>query len=142
MHTGSVCALQESISQSCISSGSSIVGLMLTSSKRAYSIPSLLHPEPLSLWQSTADVYLHRRCSNTVCLSLCEVPGSWFTQGLFEPSEHLWGKWGLIINVNPPLLPSCWASPLPLGVDYLLTAAPGPHSSGSSAYGFAVDLFV
>ena len=28
--------------------------------------PSLLHPEPLSLWQSTADPYLYRRCSNTV----------------------------------------------------------------------------
>ena len=24
------------------------------------------------------------------CLSLCGVPGSWCTQGLFEPSEHLW----------------------------------------------------
>ena len=35
---GSVCALQESISQSCVSSGSSVVGLMATSSKRAYAI--------------------------------------------------------------------------------------------------------
>ena len=34
----SVCALQESVSQSCISSGSSMVGLMATSSKRAYVI--------------------------------------------------------------------------------------------------------
>ena len=34
-----VCALQESISQSCVSSGSSRVGLMATSSKRAYAIP-------------------------------------------------------------------------------------------------------
>ena len=33
------CALQESISQSCVSSGSSIVGLMVTSSKRTYAIP-------------------------------------------------------------------------------------------------------
>ena len=30
---GSVCALQESVSQSCVSSGSSMVGLMATSSK-------------------------------------------------------------------------------------------------------------
>ena len=36
---GPVCALQESISQSCVSSGSSMVGLMETSSKRAYAIP-------------------------------------------------------------------------------------------------------
>ena len=36
---GPVCALQESISQSCVSSGSSVVGLMATSSKRAYATP-------------------------------------------------------------------------------------------------------
>ena len=40
--------------------------------------PSLLHPEPLSLWQSTADPYLHRKHSNTV-LSQC-----------------LWGLWVLV----------------------------------------------
>ena len=39
-HTqGSVYALQESISQCCASSGSSMVGMMATSSKRAYAIP-------------------------------------------------------------------------------------------------------
>ena len=36
---GSVCAFQKSISQSCVSSGGSLVGLMVTSSKRAYAIP-------------------------------------------------------------------------------------------------------
>ena len=72
---GSVCALQESISQSCVSSGSSMVGLLVTSSRRAYANPSMLRPEPLSLWQSTAGPYLHRRCSNTV------------------PSQSLWGPW-------------------------------------------------
>ena len=36
---GSVCARQESVSQSCRSSGSSVVGLMATSSKTAYAIP-------------------------------------------------------------------------------------------------------
>ena len=40
--------------QSCVSSGSSMVGLMATPSKRAYAIPGLLHPEPLPLWQATA----------------------------------------------------------------------------------------
>ena len=35
---GSVCALQESVSQACVSSGSSMVRLMVTSSKRAYAI--------------------------------------------------------------------------------------------------------
>ena len=41
---GFVCALQESISQSCVSSGSSMVGLMVTSSKRAYAIPKSAAP--------------------------------------------------------------------------------------------------
>ena len=36
---GFVCALQESVSQSCISSGDSMVGLMATSSKRVYAVP-------------------------------------------------------------------------------------------------------
>ena len=40
----SACALQESISQSCVSSGSSLVGLMVTSSKRAYAIPMSAAP--------------------------------------------------------------------------------------------------
>ena len=41
------------------------------------------------------------------CLNLCGVSGSWCTQGLFEPSEHLLWGWGLILNTNSPLLPSC-----------------------------------
>ena len=42
------------------------------------------------------------------CLSFCGVSGSWCTPGLFEPSEHLWRVWGLILNAISPLLPSCW----------------------------------
>ena len=42
---GSVCALQESVSQSCVSSGSSMVGLMATSSKRAYATPRSAAPK-------------------------------------------------------------------------------------------------
>ena len=41
---GSVCALQESISQSCVSSGSSMVGLMVKPSTRAYAIPTSAAP--------------------------------------------------------------------------------------------------
>ena len=41
---GPVCALQESISQSCVSSASSMVGLMVTSSKRAYALPRSAAP--------------------------------------------------------------------------------------------------
>ena len=49
------------------------------------------------------------------CLSLCGVSGSWCTQGLFEPSEHLWRIWGLILNMISPLLPSCWGFSFALG---------------------------
>ena len=39
--------------------------------------------------------------------SLCGISGSWCAEGLFEPSEHLWRVWGLILNVISPLLLSC-----------------------------------
>ena len=41
---GSVCALQESISQSCVHSGSSMMGLVVTSYKRAYAISKSAAP--------------------------------------------------------------------------------------------------
>ena len=40
------CALQESIFHSCVSSGSSMMGLMASSSKRAYAITNSADPEP------------------------------------------------------------------------------------------------
>ena len=64
--------------QSCGSFGSSVVGLMMTSAKRAYAIARSAVPEPLPLRQATADLYLRRRHSNTqrqVWLSLYGV--SW-----------------------------------------------------------------
>ena len=48
-------------------------------------------------------------------LSLCGVSGSWCTQGMFEPSEHLWRGRGLILNMMSPLLPSCWGFSFALG---------------------------
>ena len=60
------------------------------------------------------------------CLSLCGVPGSWCAQGLFEPSEHLWWEWGLILNANSPLLPSCW------GFSFALGCGVSPHSHSST----------
>ena len=76
VHTNSVCAHQESVSQSYVSSGSSVVGLMVTSSKRAYAIPRSTDPEPLPLQQSTADLNLHKRCSNTVQILFFDKPNS------------------------------------------------------------------
>ena len=66
--------------QFCVSSGSSLVGLMVTSSKRVYAIPRSAGPLPL--WQSTADPYLLRRHPNTVL------------------SQSLWGLWVLARTRN------------------------------------------
>ena len=95
----SVGALQESVSQSCVSSGGSMAGLMATSSIRwIMPYPRLRHPDPLPLQQTTADLYLLKRHSDIVCLSLCVISGSWCTQAMFEPSECLWQVWGLILT--------------------------------------------
>ena len=61
------------------------------------------------------------------CLSLCGVSGSWRTEGMFEPSEHLWWVWGLV-NMISPLLLSCW------GFSFALERGVSPQScsSGSS----------
>ena len=47
-------------------------------------------------------------------LNLCGVSGSWCTQGMFEPSEHLWQEC-LILNVNLLPLLSCWGFSFALG---------------------------
>ena len=85
--------------------------------------PSVLHPEPLALQQTTADLYLHRR------RSVLSLWGPWVLvlTSLFEPSEHIWWEWGLILNMNSSLLPSCW------GFSFALGHGVSPHS-GSSIY--------
>ena len=77
--------------------------------------PSLVHSEPLSLWQSTADLYLTGDAQTQFCLSLCGFPRSWCAQSLFESSEPLWQEWGLILKENSPLLLSCWGFPFAHG---------------------------
>ena len=52
--------------QSCVSSGGSVVGLVATSSKRAYATPRSAAPRALPLQQATADPYFCRRHSDTV----------------------------------------------------------------------------
>ena len=64
--------------QSCVSSGSSMVGLMANSSHGAYAIPRSTAPRVLPPQQSTADPYLLRRHPNTVL------------------SQSLWGLWVLV----------------------------------------------
>ena len=60
------------------------------------------------------------------CLSLFGLPGSWCAQGLFEPPEYLWWEWGLILNRNSTLLPSCW------GFSFVPGHGVSPHSLSSA----------
>ena len=70
--------------------------------------PSLLHPEPLPLQQSTADPSSIGDTQTQLYLSFSGVSGFWCTHSLFEPSEHLWWVWSLILNTILPLRPFCW----------------------------------
>ena len=87
--------------QSCVSSGGSMLGLMVPSSKRAYAIPRSTAPRgpapaAVHCWlicMSSGDIQIQ------FCLSLCGVSGSWCIQGMFEPTEHLWWVWDLILNM-------------------------------------------
>ena len=65
--------------------------------------PGLLHPEPLSLWQSTADLYLYRRHSNTVL------------------SQFLWGVWVLVCT---RFVWALWAFLVGMGFDCKCYLAP------------------
>ena len=76
-------------SQPCVSSGGSIVGLMASCSKRAYSLPRSTAPRALPLQQSAPDLYLLRRYPNTVlsqCLwDLCVL--------VHTNTRYVWALW-------------------------------------------------
>ena len=96
--------------------GGSMVGLMATSSKRAYAtgwvtqVAASRAPAP-----ATSHCWPVPLKEIKVWLSFCGVPGSWRDNVLFEPSERLWQVWGLIPNATLPLLPSCWGFAFALG---------------------------
>ena len=74
------------------------------------------------------------------CLSLCGVCGSWCAQGLFEPSEHLWWVWGLILKTISLLLLSYRGFSFALGMG----VSPQSHSSAAQpnqSYGFPVVMY-
>ena len=102
--------------QFCVSSGGSMVGLMETSYQRAYchtQVYCTQSPCPCS-----SSLLTHTSAGGIrlpFWLSLFGVSGSWCIQGLFEPSEHLWRVWGLILIVVLPLLLSCWGFSFALG---------------------------
>ena len=94
------------------------------------SYPSLQHPEPLSLQQSTADPYLLRRHPNTV---LAQSLGPGVQKVIFEPSEPLWQVWGLILNAISPLLLSCWSFSFALGRGVFPQSCSSPGTAAAPA---------
>ena len=118
---GFVCALQESVSPVlCWWLHGEVNGDLLQQ--------SLCHTQVYwiqSPWPGSSPLLTHTYTGDTqtqFLLSLCGVFGSWYTQGLFEHSKHLWNVWGLILNAIPPLLPSCWGLSFAFGheVSFLL----------------------
>ena len=56
--------------------------------------PCLLHPEPLPLWQFTADPYLHRRHSNTVLSQ--SLWGFW----IVVRTSFVWALWAFLAGID------------------------------------------
>ena len=79
--------------------------------------PGLWHPEPLSLWQATADLYLLRDTQTLKGRSGSVSVGSPCAyKVLFEASEHLWQVFLMPFHPSYHL---AGAYPLPLDVRYL-----------------------
>ena len=99
-----------------------MVGLTATSSKNAYIIFCVTQVychqspcprnRPLLICASTGDTQKLKGRSGSVSVGSLR-PGA--HKVLFEPSEHLWQVWGLILNATAPLLPSCWGFSFALG---------------------------
>ena len=68
------------------------------------------HPQARLLWGS---LFLFPGCTRFCCALQESISQSYVSSGL---------------NANSPILPSCWTSPLPLDVGYLLTASPAQRS--------------
>ena len=99
-----------------------MVGLMATSSKRAYATCHVSQvccsqspcpcSRPLLTCASAGDTQTLKRRSGSVSLGSLG-PGA--HKVLFEPSKYLWRVWDLILNMILPLLPSCCSFSFVLG---------------------------
>ena len=95
---GSVCALQESVSPVLCKFWwlyGGVNGDLLQEGLCYTQVYSTQSPYPYS------SLLLTRTSSGDTqtqfCLSLCGVSGSWSTQGMLEPSEHLWQRGGSVV---------------------------------------------
>ena len=91
--------------QSCVSSGSSSVGLFqegLCRNKVCCTQSPCPCGGPLLTCTSAGDTQTIKGRPGSVSVGSSDVH-----KVLFEPSEHLWQVWGLILNMILPLLLSC-----------------------------------
>ena len=79
--------------------------------------PGLLYPEPLTLWQATADPYLRRKHSNSQrhFQYSISVGSTGAHKVLFLSLLSLSGIWGLILYAILLLLPCFWGFAFALG---------------------------
>ena len=99
-----------------------IVGLMVTSSKRAYATHYMSKVccnqracpcgRPLMIRASTGDNQTLKGRRGSISVGSLGPGGC---KVLFEPLKHLWPVWGLTLNMVSPLLPSCWGFSFALG---------------------------
>ena len=80
-------------SQSCVSSGSSMVGLMVTYSKRAYAIPKSAAPKAPVPEAGHCWLILHRRHSNTVLYQ------SLWALWVLVCTGFVWALWASTIKI-------------------------------------------
>ena len=105
--------------QSCVSSGSSMVGLMATSSKRACAVPRSYAPRALPAaaghcWPVLLqETFKHRSGS----VSVGSLVSGAYKDCLCHLCVSAWLGFDSKHDFAPLL--SCWASPLPLDVGYL-----------------------
>ena len=98
--------------KSCVSSGSPMVGLVVTSSKKAYATPRAAAPRapaPVADQCWLKPQTLKGRSGSLSVGSPVEH------KVLFEPSKCLWQVWGLILFRILALIPSCWGFSFALG---------------------------
>ena len=120
---GFVCALQESVSPVLCKFWWLYGGVNGDLLQEHYTIPqSNASRAPASAAVHCWSIPLQE----TLKHSSAWVFGSWCTQGMFEPSKHLWQVWGLILNRISPLLPSFW------GFSFALGCGVSPQSRSST----------
>ena len=114
VHTGFVCALQESVSPVLCKFWQLYGGVNGDLLQE-----DLCHTRVYCTHNPCSSILLtHTYAGDTqtqLCLSFCGVSGSWCAQDLFEPSEHVWQVYDLILYVISPFLLSFWGFSFALG---------------------------